>query len=222
MNLQKNILIQNLKQSENDLKSAKEKSDKAYKSLESAEDFLAREVTKFADCKNCIQTITEEDDLVFVGHWYWKSSVYGLDQQRKCCKNFNYFADELPQVCQKCKSSWSYEYFIKCGKEYYKTREEIEICKVKYQNAKSELKEYRMKRWKDFFSFSWLFYKNADKTQPEFVEESRTIEPKNKILNVDKTQTIEPEIKKLNENNNQIMFIPKFDNQFLFMKQKQR
>ena len=135
MNLQNKILIQNLKQSEAELKSAKEQSDETYKNLEIAESFLSREVNEFADCKGCRQTITEDDHLVWVGHWYWESSVYGLDTKVKYCKHCQIFADELPDACKKCAYSWHYGHLIKSRNEWRKARDLVEQCEEKYQNA---------------------------------------------------------------------------------------
>ena len=111
---------------------------------------MSREVNKFADCKGCRQTITGGDDLVWVGHWYWQSSVYGgCDTEVKYCKHCQVFADELPDACKKCAYSWQYGHLIKSRNEWRKARDLVEQCEEKYQNAKLELKNYRIKRWKD-------------------------------------------------------------------------
>ena len=177
-----------------------------YKNFEKAERFLSREVNKFADCKGCRQTITGGDtggdDLVWVGHWYWQSSVYGgCDTEVKYCKHCQVFADELPDACKKCAYSWQYGHLIKSRNEWRKARDLVEQCEEKYQNAKLELKNYRIKRWKDLFSFSWLFDKKNDENQNEFVEEQKTTEPESKTVNVEETQTAELERKLLKRNN---------------------
>ena len=239
MNLQNKILIQNLKQSEAELKSAKEQSDETYKNFEIAERFLSREVNEFADCKGCRQTITEDDHLVWVGHWYWQSSVYGgCDTEVKYCKHCQVFADELPDACKKCAYSWQYGHLIKSRNEWRKARDLVEQCEEKYQNAKLELKNYRIKRWKDLFSFSWLFDKKNDENQNEFVEEQKTTKPEsktvnveetqaaeleNKTVNVEETQTAELERKLLKRNNSKKVGSTNLKNQiFLIMSQKVR
>ena len=204
MNERKKILVQNLKQAEAELKSAKEKSDETYKELEYAEDFLSREVNRFADRNGCKQTTTETDDLVWRGHWYWKSAVDGLDKKVGYCTHYNYFADELPDACKRCGYSWHYGNLIKSRNEWRKARDLREQCEEKYQNAKLELKNYRIKRWKDLFSFSWLFDKKNDENQNEFVEEQKTAESESKTVNIEETQTAEPERKTVNIEETQI------------------
>lgn len=150
MSQEKRLLKAKLMQARKAYKLAQEQEQEAYKKRENTENLLSNEVKNFAPCKGCYQTITEEDNLVWLGHWYWKSTTLGLDQDTKYCKYFDTSADDLPKQCQGCDYAWIYKNYINSDHAWSHTLKELEETESKYMFARQELYDYKIQKLNSF------------------------------------------------------------------------
>ena len=164
MNQTKKQLKQNVKQAQQDLALAQQKVENALNAYHSAYDLLSEEVDSFGPRKGCIQIKEEDDSLIFLGHWYWKSATTGLDDESKYCKYFSPWTlsiNEIPKECRICNFLWSYKQTVKAWEDYFNAREDFDkkqpVYEQKIQQAKAELRKYNQER----NVFHRLFGKNT-------------------------------------------------------------